>query len=537
MMSSDDGGGGNNYANYEYVHDDADNDADAQLVLKSNIRPLDVLVGRGYVRHQGNVRFLRIVSAWKEEYKTERTYDAKDRIANEVVELVHDPTYMSGAEDGFGSAAAAESDGYGNYQQTNAAGQLLPGRFLQLESGDIKKPTSVWRPISGKAVMDKVKMALRQKARGKAAKAKAASTVRVSPESNSSNSAHMHDYLSQKMQSKQEGKRRLGEGGAEEGNFGGDEQLLPLSEYFDGVVDGGDNLFFDGLNLEDEDEELVIGLGEHDTNSDSGGTKIGIATQRAPSNGSGDSLGHPLQSVVPGPASAQSEEILQTRQRLLENLQFALKRVQMQSSEHQAAAAAGLEGIGRELCLCFAGVDPDLFQRAHVGSSIDASTSPAASSNNDRHSPPSQNPRKRTGMVGSVQKGSPSSSFSAASSPSPGLLGGGNASLSDRLRDAGLPISLCTVIISLLGATDPNGSDRYLSFADAAADLGRMIADPDRYLFDPPMDRHNGTLHFVPNRLYGRAEAWAKVELSFDKIIVTQEESHGFLMISGPPGR
>ena len=64
-----------------------------------------------------------------------------------------------------------------------------------------------------------------------------------------------------------------------------------------------------------------------------------------------------------------------------------------------------------------------------------------------------------------------------------------------------------------------------------------MIADPDRYLFDPPMDRHHGTLHFIPNRLYGRAEAWAKVKLSFDKIIVTQEESHGFLMISGPPGR
>lgn len=536
MMSSDDGGGG---GNYYYVHDDADNNADAQLVLKSNIRPLDVLVGRGYFRHQGNVRFLRIVAARKEEYKTERTCDAKDRIANEVVELVHDPTYMSGAEDGFGSAAAAESDGYGNYLQTNVAGQLLPGRFLQLESGDIKKPTSVWRPISGKAVMDKVKMALRQKARGKAAKANSASTVRVSPERNSSNSAYMHDYLSQKMQSKQEGKRRLGEGGAvspEEGNFGGDEQLLPLSEYFDGVVDGDDNLFFDGLNLEDEGEELVIGVGEHDTNSDSVGTKIGIATQRAPSNGSGDSLGHPLPSAVPGPASAQSKEMLQKRQRLLEVLQFALKRVQMQSSEHQAAAAAGLEGIGRELCLCFAGVDPDLFQLAHVGSIIDAFTSPAASSNNDGHSPPSQNPRKRTGMVGSVQKGSPSPSCSAASSPSPGL-GGGNASLPDRLRDAGLPISLCTVIMSLLGATDPNGSDRYLSFPDAAADLGRMIADPDRYLFDPPMDRHNGTLHFVPNRLYGRAEAWAKVELSFDKIIVTQEESHGFLMISGPPGR
>lgn len=519
-MSSDDGGGGNNYyANYEYVHDD---DADAQLVLKSDIRPLDVLVGRGYFRHAGNVRFLRIVADRKEEYKAERTCDAKDRIANEVVELVHDPTYLSGAEDGFGPAAAS--------------GQLLPGRFLQLESGDIKEPTSVWRPISGKAVNDKVKMALRQKARDKAAraKAKAASTVRVSSESNSSNS----DYLSQKMQSKQEGKRRLGEGGAvsqEEGNFGGDEQLLPLSEYFDGVVDGDDHLFFDGLNLEDEGEDLEIVQGEHDTNSVSGGTKIGIANQRAPSNGSGDSLGHPLPSAVPEPASTQNEEMLRTRQRLLENLQFALKRVQMQSSEHQAAAAPGLEGIGRELCLRFAGVEPDLFQRASMGTSSNASTSPVASSSNGG---PSQNPRKRTGMVGSVQNGSTSTSpsFSAASSPSPGL-GGGTASLSDRLRDAGLPISLCTVITSFLGATDPNTSDRYLSFADAAADLGRMIADPDRYLFDPPMDRHHGTLHFIPNRLYGRAEAWAKVKLSFDKIIVTQEESHGFLMISGPPGR
>ena len=100
-----------------------------------------------------------------------------------------------------------------------------------------------------------------------------------------------------------------------------------------------------------------------------------------------------------------------------------------------------------------------------------------------------------------------------------------------------LPTPICTVIISLLDATNPNAPDRYLNATDVEADLARMVSDPDRYLFDPPIIQHSGTLYFTPNRLYGRAQQWKQVKSAFDKIIITQEETHGYLLISGPPGR
>ena len=109
-------------------------------------------------------------------------------------------------------------------------------------------------------------------------------------------------------------------------------------------------------------------------------------------------------------------------------------------------------------------------------------------------------------------------------------------SLSDRLRDAGLPVSLCTVITSLLDATDPAAPDRYLTSAEVEADLELMVCEPNRYLFDPQMDLHVGTLHFKPNRLYGREKQCEQVDSAFNRIIVTQEETHGYLLISGPPG-
>jgi len=562
-----------------------DNDGGGEVIVrKSDIRPLDVLMGRGHFHHPGNVRFLRIVAARKEEYVAEKSYATKAQIATEVIDQVYDPNYLSGAECGF-----AESDhgGDGDGGVSSAATILqktstckLPGRFLQLESGDIGEPTSVWRAISGKAVIDKVKMTLRQKSRGKAAAV--AAVAAVSPEivdGNNNNTkgetvaappynAYMHEYSSsQNIRSKQEGKRPRAEAAATledsdvrdnstraepSGNV--ETQLLPSSEYLYGVGDCDDDLFFDDLNLDGEDEnvELEIGQGKYDTNrySDGDGTKNGIENQHTPSNGRGDSSGQPCPPAAARPAPAPCEAMIQARQRLLGNLQFALKRAQMLLSEHQAAAVAGelnwtavpgsLEALGRELFLYFTGVDPFLFQQAQVGTNINASASPAvsaadaATTPSTDDNPTNQRQRKRTGMVGSVKDGSPSPSLSTTSA-SPGL-GGGPASLSDRLRDAGLPVSLCTVIISLLDATDPTASDRYLSSTDAEADLGRMFADPDRYLFDPPMDRHSGTLYFIPNRLYGRTEEWSQVKLAFDKIVVTQKEIHGYLLISGPPG-
>ena len=69
------------------------------LVLKSDVRPLDVLMGRGHFHHGGNARFLRIVAQRKDEYVSEKNYAEKERIAREVMECVYDPSYMA-LEDG-----------------------------------------------------------------------------------------------------------------------------------------------------------------------------------------------------------------------------------------------------------------------------------------------------------------------------------------------------------------------------------------------------------------------------------------------------
>ena len=256
------------------------------------------------------------------------------------------------------------------------------------------------------------------------------------------------------------------------------------------------------------------------------------------------------------------------RQLLLNNVKFAHGQARNLMTEHQRAAAAAegggqqqqqqqqqqavpasLEALGGALFAFFTGSDPaaTLRRGANGAASGVASGSPAgdahahadadAAQPDDDAFSSQQRQRKRTGVVGGgggggiVQPdGTPSPSLS--SSASPGL----SVALTDRLRDAGLPASLCAVITSLLDATDPAASDRYRSSADVEADLGRMVSNPHRYLWDPPLDRHSGTLHFQPNRLYGRARQWDQVKQAFDKIIVTQEETHGYLLISGPPG-
>ena len=72
------------------------------------------------------------------------------------------------------------------------------------------------------------------------------------------------------------------------------------------------------------------------------------------------------------------------------------------------------------------------------------------------------------GGSGRAADGTPTPSLSS-STTGPGL-GLGATSLSDRLRDAGLPASLCTVITSLLDAADPAAPDRYKASAEVESD-------------------------------------------------------------------
>jgi len=130
-----------------------DGDSDSFLVPKSDVRPHDILMGRGHHLNPGNDRFLRIVSERQADYRAARFFD-KQRIATEVLDLVVDLTHLSGREE---DDEAAGGDGPARLPP------ITPARFLQLESGDRKSDDCVFRVMTGKAVEDKVKMALRQK--------------------------------------------------------------------------------------------------------------------------------------------------------------------------------------------------------------------------------------------------------------------------------------------------------------------------------------------------------------------------------------
>ena len=512
---------------------DADGgDGDDDLV--SDVRPLDVLLGRGNFHHPGNGRFLRIVASRRDEYVAAPGHGAKAGIAREVIEGVYDPHYMchlSGDGEGFD----LDGDGGGG----EAAAPLRPGRFLQLEprsGGDDdddddddassqQQQQQLYRIISGKTVEDKVKMNLRQKPRGgKDAASRGGLGPANERRNNKSNSGRGKRRVAAAAPSKSAGNTTCA------ANTSCTSRDLEEESFLAERLD--DELFLD------DDENGFVGLETHQQLNN------GIVNVR---DGAGACSSSSRNGALPGTVQPEA------RQRLLNNVSVAHLQASNLAAEHRAAESAGrldrntavpqsLETLGRALFEFFTGVDPSplLLQRdgdsPSPAAAAEASLTADCSGSGDCSAP--QRRRKRTGMVGggSGREADGTSMPSLSSSTiSPGL-GLGAMALSDRLRDAGLPVSLCTVITSLLDAADPAAPDRYMSSAEVKDDLGLIVSEPDRYLFGPQMDPHVGTLHFKPNRLYGREKQCEQIESAFDKIIVTQEETHGYLLISGPPG-
>ena len=134
---------------------DSNNNNSGTLVRKGDARPHDVLMGRGHFLHSGNDRFLQIVSERQADYCA-AGYADKQQIANEVLQLVLDPTYLSGGSGGAGDCA---------YGPTSLQPPPMPARFLQMEGGDTRTDDCMFRFASSKDIDAKVKMALRQKKR------------------------------------------------------------------------------------------------------------------------------------------------------------------------------------------------------------------------------------------------------------------------------------------------------------------------------------------------------------------------------------
>ena len=77
--------------------------------------------------------------------------------------------------------------------------------------------------------------------------------------------------------------------------------------------------------------------------------------------------------------------------------------------------------------------------------------------------------------------------------------------LESKIREADLPVQLALLISSLINADDVECTDRYQSIEDVEQDLLAMVVDPDRYLFDLPIQNQTGRLFDSTNeKVYGR---------------------------------
>lgn len=77
--------------------------------------------------------------------------------------------------------------------------------------------------------------------------------------------------------------------------------------------------------------------------------------------------------------------------------------------------------------------------------------------------------------------------------------------LENKIREADLPVQLALLLSSLINADDVECTDRYQSIEDLEQDLLAMVVDPDRYLFDLPIQNQTGRLFDSTNeKMYGR---------------------------------
>ena len=100
------------------------------------------------------------------------------------------------------------------------------------------------------------------------------------------------------------------------------------------------------------------------------------------------------------------------------------------------------------------------------------------------------------------------------------------------LVEHGYPANLSIFVDSLLTAADADDENRFLSVSDVEADLCRMVAQPDKYLFG---DAVTGEL-LGPSRLYGRSLEQEQLQDAFLSVFATRQQQRGVVCISGRAG-
>jgi len=91
--------------------------------------------------------------------------------------------------------------------------------------------------------------------------------------------------------------------------------------------------------------------------------------------------------------------------------------------------------------------------------------------------------------------------------------------LESKMREADLPVQLAILISSLINADDEECVERYHSIEDLEQDILAMVVDPDRYLFDLPLENQTGRLFDRSGKLYGREVQQKQLVGPFQRVL------------------
>ena len=456
----------------QQAHNGIDNNNSGTLVRKGDLRPHDVLMGRGHFHHPGNDRFLQIVSERRADYCA-ASYADKQQIANEVLQRVLDPTYLGGGSGGAGDCA---------YGPTSLQPPPMPARFLQLESGDAKTDDCMFRFASGKAIDAKVKMALRQKKPQNRKK----STNSEQPEEQESFSASARDN-----------------GG---GAFGEHTKFAAHATANGNTSSSNADLLGDDVLF-----SRLLQFAEEDGTANSAQQAINAAS--APEESGPPASMH----TALGPNGPSSSGMNSTSlamdgglQQLLLFLRASQETVRPLREKYHGASSSNqicsdLHSLGKVLY--------SMLAKEH-GDGSTSSSNVNMRSEDDSEEPLAKRERRR----GEVESGRQA-------------LEGGRVPL----QDLGYPSSISVFVQSLIHATDEDAPDRFQSILDVDNDLRLMIEYPDKYLLEQSQEVFAGIFN-SSSKLYGMQEQQNKLMNAFESVIVTGQERRGLVLISGQSG-
>ena len=500
------------------------------VVLQSDLRPTDVLLGRGRTiqSYPGNVRLRSIVATRRVEYNSISKNADKKRIAGEIIDLIvrggsscagSDTTYSSGDDGAAGDASMAD---------------IRPGRFLRAatqaeadalrQSGAVPPSSSassgsedgenIWVHAEMDAVLDKVKQLLR----AGASKIQVEHLSRLSAEAREKRLAKERAKAEKRQKKKQQQQQQQQHQQQQHYNnvatadtstdmsrrvatmkrsapgvgirISGETPVarhassgVGPSNNANGTTDEGDDSVLRQLfDMFDKDGNLPASA-ENGTASDGdGAAAANTVSDTSDLNQLPLDLIQALQSLDPEAddddhgrikTSAVQQVAGETvgndekDARLINNVAIALGTARTLSQKLRTAAAAN--------ALDSATVQADLHNLGAVFYKFFTGLDPPSNNFGQLISHGKATiDHEEDGFAMQGRRKRPTGE--TVQSP--------RSTQFDALIESGLPVSLCILITSLLHATDSSAPDRYVAASEVKDDLSRMLSNPDEYLLD-----------------------------------------------------